>query len=131
MKKKIVVIVVVVLVIVGLVVVGLVKSPYRIYPSQIKEVEVLSADGMMRVYYLRVVAGGPNTCWSPWRYCVMRFGNKVFVEVLTLIDLRVVCGGMITWKEKDIPLGSCFIPGMKYVVVVNGVTETFVAGECK
>lgn len=127
MKKKIVIILVAVIVIVGVLAVVVRAWPYRIYPSQIKEVDVLSADGMMRVYYLRVVAGGPNSCWSPWRYCVKRFGNIIFVEVLSLLDVREPCYQVVTWEEKDIGLGGCFIPGMKYKVVVNGVVETFVA----
>lgn len=127
MKKKIVVILVAVLVIVNMVVAGVHVSPYRIYPSQVKEVHVFAAECLVPEYYLRVVAGGPNTCWSPWRYCVKRFGNVIFVEVLTRLDLRVACGQAFTWKEKIIPLGSCFIPGMKYRVVVNGVIEAFVA----
>jgi hypothetical protein len=131
MKKKIVVIVVVVLVIVGVivgvVVAGIVASPYRIYPAQIKEVNVYTAESLPPQYYLRVVAGGPNTCWRPWRYHVTRFGNTIFVKVLTLHDRRVGCGQMVTWVEHTIPLGSCFIPGVTYTVVVNDVTETFVA----
>lgn len=128
MKKKIVVILVAVLVVVG-VVVGVVAQPYRIYPAYIDDVDLdAGLDEPLPVkYYLRVVAGGPSTCWKPWRYCVMRFGNIIFVRVLTLHHRCRACGQAYTWEKKTIPLGSCFIPGMKYTVVVNDVVKTFVA----
>jgi len=124
MKKKIVVIL---LAVAALVMAGVVLSQYRIYPAYIKEINISVAESLPPKYYLRVVAGGPNTCWKPWRYCGNRFGNMIFVQVLTLHHRGELCGQLFTWEEKIIALGSCFIPGMKYTVVVNNVTETFVA----
>ena len=83
MKKKIVVTLVVVVVIAGMVVgaVASLSSPYRIYPAYIKEVNiVIDTEYLLPQYCLRVVAGGPNTCWRPWKYVVMSFGN-------------IICGG--------------------------------------
>jgi hypothetical protein len=135
MKKKIVLIIVAVLVAVSGVVVGVRVSPYKIYESYIQDVQIQVQEvskcpfmGNGRPgYWVRVVAGGPNTCWKPWRYWVTRLGNTVFVKVLSRIDFRVACGQAFTWEEKDIGLGGCFFPGMKYKVVVNGVVETFIA----
>jgi hypothetical protein len=124
MKKKIVVIV---LAVAALLIVGIVAQPYRIYPAYIKEVKVYTAESLPPQYYLRVVAGGYSTCWKPWRYHVMRFGNIIFVRVLTLHHRGESCGHAFTWEEKIIPLGRCFIPGIKYKVMVNNVTDTFVA----
>lgn len=131
MKKKIVVIVVHVIVVVGVAVgvIAGVVSQYRIYPAYIDDVDIRAGlDEPVPVkYYLRVVAGGPSTCWRPWRYCVMRFGNIIFVRVLTLHNRFEACGQAYTWAKKTIPLGSCFIPGEKYTVVVHDVVKTFVA----
>lgn len=139
MKKKIVLIVVAVLVVVGGGVAAVRVSPYRIYRSEIRDVEIQVQEvskipfmGNVRPeYYVEVVAGGPNSCWSPLRYCVKRFGNIIFVEILSRIDLRVACGQAFTWEEKVFHLGRCFVPGMKYAVVVNGDVESFIAGECE
>ena len=156
MKKRIVVIAVVVVVI-GAMVAGVVAQPYRIHAAYIDDVEVfprsfrihtayidrVGIDYIDRVridagldeampllpvqYRLRVVAGGPTTCWRPWKYCVMRFGKVIFVRVLTLHHRYGACGQAYTWEEKTIGLGTCFIPGTKYTVVVNDVVKTFVA----
>ena len=122
------VVVVAVLVVVG-VVAGIVAQPYRIYPAYIDVVAIdARLDEPMPVeYYLRVVAGGPNTCYRPWRYCVMRFGNIILVKVLARHRRNELCGQLYTWEKKTIGLGRCFIPGMKYTVVVNDVVKTFVA----
>ena len=124
MKKKIVIILVVMAVIAGMVI-GAVAQPFRILPAKIKDVEIRCLESIPPQYYLRVVAGGPNTCWAPWKYNIMRFGNIIFVGVLTLHRRGEICGQALTWQEKIIPLGSCFIQGMKYMVVVNDVVETF------
>lgn len=126
--KKIVVIVVVIVVIAGMVV-GVVLQPYRIYPAYIDDVDIdAGLDEPMPVeYYVRVVAGGPTTCWRPWKYCVIRFGKTIFVRILTLHNLHWACGMAYTWEKKTIELGRCFIPGTKYTVVVNDVVKTFVA----
>ena len=103
--------------------------PYRIYPAHIKEVNIVTnTESLVPQYCLRVVAGGPTTCWEPWRYLVMRFGNMIFVEVLTLHDLRKACGFALTYVEKIIPLDSCLIPSKIYMVVVNGRSRLLVAG---
>jgi len=130
MKKKIVVILLVVVVIASMVV-GVFAQPYRIYPADIKVVNIWVGESWPREYYVQVVAGGSNTCWKPWKYVVLRFGNIIFVRVLTLHHRGEACGMALTYEEKVIKLGSCFIPGMKYVVRVNDVTETFIGGRFK
>ncbi|OGN96334.1 MAG: hypothetical protein A2Z77_06780 [Chloroflexi bacterium RBG_13_51_36] len=131
MKRKIVLIVVAVLVVVGGVVVGVRASPYRIYRSYIKDVEVFADQYSPPGYHLRVVAGGPNTCWKPWKYSVVRFGNIVVVDAIALFHRDRDCGQAFTWEVKVFHLGRCFVPGMKYVLVVNGEVESFIAGECE
>jgi hypothetical protein len=104
--------------------------PYRIYPADIKEVhfDIPVGESLPTQCYLRIVAGGSNTCMRPWRYCWARFGNIIFVRVLTLHHRHELCGAAFTWEEKVIPIGSCFFPGRSYIVVVNDVVATFVDG---
>lgn len=130
MKKKTVVII---LVAVALLIAGAVAQPYRIYPADIKDIDIWVSESWPQKYYVRVVAGGSNTCWRPWRYHVTRLGNTIFVEVLTLHHRGELCGFALTYEEKIIPLGICFIPDMKYAIVAtdgmrNFMVETFVAG---
>jgi hypothetical protein len=130
MKKKIVIMLVVIVVIVGMVL-GVVAQPYRIRPAEIKVVNIWASESWPQKYYVQVEAGGPNTCWEPWKYVVLRFGNIIFVRVLTLHHRAKGCGMAITYEEKVIELGRWFIPGMKYVVRVNDVTKTFTGGRCE
>jgi hypothetical protein len=129
MKKKIVVVLIVVVVITGMVV-GAIAQPYRIRPADIKFVNIWASESWPQKYYVQVEAGGSNTCWKPWKYVVLRFNNIIFVWVLTLHHRNEFCGMAITYEEKVIELGRCFIPGMKYVVRVNDAKETFIGGQC-
>lgn len=122
MKKKTLVIV---LVVAALLIVGLVVQPFRILPAQIKDVDIYVGESILPTYFVRVVAGGYNTCWKPWKYVVLRLGNMVFVQVLTLHHRDEFCGMSFTWEEKTINLGRCFIPYINWVVV-NGEVETFI-----
>lgn len=128
-KKKIAVVLIVVVVIIGMVV-GAIAQPYRIRPADIKVVNIWAGESSLGEYYVQIVAGGTNTCWAPWKYVVLRFGNMIFVRVLTLHHRNEGCGMAITYEENVINLGRCFIPGMKYVVRVNDVKETFIGGQC-
>ena len=130
MKKKIVVVLIVVVVITGMVV-GAIAQPYRIRPADIKVVKIWVSESWPQKYYVQVEAGGSNTCWRPWQYVVLRFGNIIFVRVLTLHHRDEGCGMAITYEEKVIELGRWIIPGMIYVVRVNDVTETFIGGRCE
>lgn len=124
MKKKIVVALIVIVVITGMVA-GTIAQPYRIRPADIKVVNIWVSESWPQKYYVQVEAGGSNTCWKPWKYGVLRFGNIIFVRVLTLHHRDEACGMSITYEEKVTELGRWLIPGMKYVVRVNDVTETF------
>jgi len=130
MKKKIVVLLIVVVVITGMVI-GAIAQPYRIRPADIRFVKIWASESWPQKYYVQVEAGGSNTCWEPWKYVVLRFGNIIFVRVLTLHHRDKGCGMMITYEEKVIELGRWVIPGMIYVVRVNDVTKTFIGGRCE
>jgi len=121
MKKNLVI----VLMVAALLVVGLVVQPFRILPAEIKEVDIYVGESILPTYFVRVVAGGRNTCWKPWKYVVLRLGNMVFVQVLTLHHRDEFCGQAETWEEKNINIGRCFIPYINWVVV-NGEVETFI-----
>ena len=119
--KKVVVILLSVLLIVGVV------APHEhiLKPAFIAEVDIIvDAEAFPPRYCLRVVAGGPTTCWQPWRYHIVRFGSTVLVVVLTLHHPGEICGQAFIWEEILIPLRSC--PAMIYTVMVNSVVKTFV-----
>jgi hypothetical protein len=130
MKKKIVVLLIVVVVITGMVI-GAIAQPYRIRPADIRFVKIWASESWPQKYYVQVEAGGSNTCWRPWKYVVLRFGNIIFVRVLTLHHRDKGCGMAITYEEKVIELGRRFMPGMEYVIRVNDVTETFTGSRCE
>lgn len=130
MKKKIVIILAAVVVVAGTVS-GVVAQRYVILPADIKVVNIWVSESWPQKYYVHVEAGGPDSCWKPWKYVVLRFGNVIFVGVLTLHDRERGCQMVITYEDKVVELGRLFIPGMKYLVIVNDVTEIFTGGRCE
>ena len=110
-----------------LLIVVVVTSVYRIRPAHIYDVDIWVSRSLPHQYFLRVVAGGSSTCWQPWKYVTMRFGNIIFVRVLTLHDLDGSCGWMVIEEEKIISLGSSLLPNMIFMVVVNDVVKILVA----
>ena len=100
---------------------------YRIRSAVIYDVDVWVSRSFPHQYFLRVVAGGSSTCWKPWKYVTARFGNIIFVRVLTLPYLHGPCGWMVIEEEKIMPLGISLVPNMVFVVVVNGAVRILVA----
>ena len=80
-------------------------------------------------YNVVVVSGLPNSCASLGGYRVGRDGATVRIEMFIWdpAEPAVACTEIYGAVENTIPLGSDFVPGMKYTVAVNEVTETFVA----
>lgn len=118
---------IVVILLAALLIALVVTSVYRIRPAYIYDVDVWVSKSFPHRYFLRVVAGGPSTCWEPWKYVTTRFGNIIFVRVLTLQYVGGSCGWMVIEQEKIIPLGTSLLPNTIFVVVVNGVLRILVA----
>ena len=98
-------------------------------PAPVESVEVLVMESFPPQYALLVVSGLPNACISFGGYRLDRGGNTIRVEIVNWkpADPQVVCAQVYSTVETRIPLGSDFESGERYTVVVNNVTETFVA----
>ncbi len=96
-------------------------------PAPIDRVEVVVAESFPPQYFLLVESGLPNGCVEFERYEVARDGDTVRV---TLVNLEpagsVPCTEEYRTVENNILLGSDFVPGTTYTVMVNDVSETFV-----
>lgn len=97
--------------------------------APIESVEVLIMESFPPQYMLVVVSGLPNACVSFGDYNVTRDGDTIRVEVINSepADPGVACAEVYGMVETRIPLGIDFESGKTYTVVVNNVTETFIA----
>ena len=98
-------------------------------PAPIESVEILILESFPPQYRLVVVSGLPNACFSFGGYYLNRQVDTVLVEVLNWKPTNpdVACAEVYGTAESRIHLGTDFEPGRTYTVIVNDVTETFVA----
>ena len=98
-------------------------------PAPIESVEVLVMESFPPQYSLVVVSGLPNGCASFAGYRLERSGDTIRVEVLNWkpVGPQVACTDNYRTVTTNIPLGSDFESGRSYTVLVNDVTESFVA----
>ena len=96
------------------------------YLAPIEDIDIRVAESLPPQYFLHVVSGEPSTCDKFDSYNVTRAGNTTRVEIFNL-RCGMFCGFVYSYVEHTIPLGSDFVPGGNYTVMVNNVTETFVA----
>ena len=97
--------------------------------SPIESVEVLIMKSFPPQYSVVVVSGLPNACVSFGGYRLERDGDAIQIAILNWkpADPEVACPAVYGTVDTTVPLGSDFESGMMYTVVVNEVTETFVA----
>ena len=97
-------------------------------PAPIERVEVLILKSFPPQYNLVVVSGLPNSCASFGGYRLERDDETVRIEVVNWKPSNpdVACAEIYRTVETTILLGSDFVPGSTYTVLVNDVTETFV-----
>ena len=98
--------------------------------APIESVEVLIMESFPPQYSVVVVSGLPNACVSFAGYRLERDDNTFQIEILNWkpADPEVACAQVYSTVENTIALGSDFFQsGQKHTVVVNEVTETFVA----
>jgi hypothetical protein len=98
-------------------------------PAPILDIEVWNDGSSPSEYFVDVLTDEPSICDYFDSYNVTRASNtSIIVEVFN----RRCCTGCPDdmYSEYDwhtIPIGNNFVPGGNYTVVVNDVTETFVA----
>ena len=120
-------IVVIVLAVAALLIVGVVTQPYRIYVAPIHDVNIRWDKSWPSQYSLHFVSGEPSSSDKYFCCHIMRLGSTIKVVVLNTLHRFAPGLCIYSYVEHTIPLGRCFIPGVTYTVVVNNVTETFVA----
>jgi hypothetical protein len=104
-------------------------SPLVAVRAPIDQVDVLIKESFPLQYAVRVVSGLPNACVKFGQITWERDGDTIRVEVFNVEPAsdEVMCAQVYGTAENIIELGSDFESRKTYTVVVNGVTETFVA----
>lgn len=97
--------------------------------APIESVEVLIMESFPVQYRVLVASGLPNACHSFAGYRLERSGDTIHIEMINWkpADSRVACAEVYGIVETTIPLGSDFESGKTYTIMVNNVTENFVA----
>ena len=99
--------------------------------APVESVEVNIAESFPPQYFLQVTSGLPNGCVEFDGYEVDRSGDTITVKMTNLEPAKSAepraCTMLYGMVETNIPLGSNFEGGVTYTVLVNDVTETFVA----
>ena len=98
--------------------------------SPVESVELIILESFPPQYRIKVISTMSGSSCSQFNgYDVSRpFSNTIHVTVTYLLPAGdVICTRDIAYAETDISLGSDFVSKEEYTVVVNGVTETFIA----
>ena len=98
--------------------------------APVERVEVRVAEFFPPQSFLGIVSGEANSCIRFDSLAVRCDGSTVHVQVWNLVP-RATSGllhaQVVSTTEHNVALGTEFIQGETYTVLVNGVTETFVA----
>ena len=97
--------------------------------APIQEVSVNIAESFPPQYFVTVTSGLPNGCVQFDKYDLSRNGEEITISVTNLepADKNIVCTEQYRTVESNVALGTDFEGGKTYTVIVNDVTETFVA----
>lgn len=97
--------------------------------APIESVNILTLESFPPQYMATVISGLPNGCAEFDHYTEQRQNETIRIEVINSFpaDVDVACTDVYRITETNINMGSEFEPGETYTVVVNDVTETFVA----
>jgi hypothetical protein len=98
-----------------------------IYPAPIHDVEIWADNSSPSQYFVEVVSGEPSICDHFDSYNVTRASNTTIIVDIFNQRCGRGCPAVYRYVYNTIPLGNDFVPGGNYTVVVNDVTETFVA----
>jgi hypothetical protein len=105
------------------------KGPTVRVLAPIDEVEVLMRESYPVQYALRIVSGLPNGCTEFDQLSWERKDDIIQVEVFNVRPAsdEIACTAIYGMVTNVIELGSDFTSGATYTIVINDVTETFVA----
>jgi hypothetical protein len=97
------------------------------YPAPIHDIEIWADNSSPSQYFADVVSGEPSICDHFNSYNVTRASNTTIIVDISNLNCGTGCPVEYSYVENTIPLGSDFVSGGNYTVMVNDVTETFVA----
>jgi len=95
--------------------------------APIHDVEIWADNSSPTQYFVDVVSGEPSICDHFNSYNVTRASNTTILIDVFNLRCGTGCPAVYSYVENTIPLGSDFVSGGNYTVVVNNMTETFVA----
>ncbi len=96
--------------------------------APIDGLEILTLESFPPQYVLQVDAGLSNGCAEPAGHEASRSGSTIQVRVHNSMPQgEVVCTAIYGMYQLNIPLGSDFEPGAKYLIEVNGQSVSFTA----
>ena len=98
--------------------------------APVDRVEVRVAESFPPQYYVGIVSREANSCVKFDSLDVQRAGSTVHVQVWNLVPSAtsgLLCAQIVSTTEHNVALGTEFSQGETYTVLVNDVTETFVA----
>jgi len=98
-----------------------------IYLAPIHDIEVWAVNSSPSQYFVDVVSGETSICDHFDSYTVARAGNTTIILEILNVRYGMGCPEVYRYVENTIPLGSDFVAGGNYTVVVNDVVETFIA----
>jgi hypothetical protein len=98
-----------------------------IYRAAILDIRIWADGSLPPEYFVEVSTEEPSICDQFDSYNVTRAGNTTIL--VDIFNRRCFTGCPDDYYDSEliIPLGSDFVPGGNYAVVVNNVTENFVA----
>ena len=98
--------------------------------APVERVEVRVAESFPPQYFVGFVSREVNSCVRFDSLDVRRDGSTVHVQVWNLVPRDtsgLLCAQVVSTTEHNVALGTEFIQGETYRVLVNDVSETFVA----
>ena len=98
-----------------------------IYLAPIHDIGIWADESLPPQYSVDVVSGEPSICDHFSSHNVTRASNTTVIVEIFNLRCGTGCPAVYSYVENTIPIGSDFVSGGNYTVVVNNVTENFVA----
>lgn len=98
--------------------------------APIQSLEVIVAESFPPQYFAHIVSILPDGCAEFDRNDVTREDTTIRIDVWNLVpapEAEIACIDIFRTVEHNVPLGTDFVSGTEYTVIVNDVSRTFVA----
>jgi hypothetical protein len=104
---------------------GCQRQDIEISPAPIEDVSVDVTQSQPPQVAVHIKGGLRDTCTTFHDLTVKRTSNTINIKVTVQTREDEFCGHVYTFFEKDVNLGSDFIKGENYDIIVNGEATTF------